>query len=376
MDRPVSMAARVRRPRRLLDGPCGGQQMYQRLITRAAKDWHMPGAFIALDTTSPQDTTDSSRRPSIPSLSQLLIGLTHLFDRCFVGFVSHSWRKRLVAQTPSIENVDIESACIRQAKPKEIAMSAPNQVRVHSSTLSDRDRPAASHTTNFQWRNIVTRTAFTHFTQSITRLAILAGILGAVMMLPATASAAGRPIRPPEPAVPAFSFTAKSLPGGKGVVLSWNGGPALAEYTVCWKKADKLWNPCDKWLGNRIKDISDGSIMIQTECATKYEFVLHRQKTIFAWRRGETTDPCSITGTIACPHGGWHDGVGGCSLGPAPSGTNAFLWAGYYYHSPQPGNVCSLPDSWFDGYNCQVMKVPTGVVPFIWDNSFYYKSYP
>ena len=37
MDRPESMDARVRRLRRFLDGPCCGQQIYHRLITRTAK---------------------------------------------------------------------------------------------------------------------------------------------------------------------------------------------------------------------------------------------------------------------------------------------------------------------------------------------------
>ena len=47
-----TMDARVRRLRRCLDGRLDGALIYRRLLRRAARCWHMPRAFLILDTTS------------------------------------------------------------------------------------------------------------------------------------------------------------------------------------------------------------------------------------------------------------------------------------------------------------------------------------
>lgn len=60
-----------------------------------------------------------------------------------------------------------------------------------------------------------------------------------------------------------------------------------------------------------------------------------------------------------------------CFVRSAPTGTNPFIWNGYFFHTPLANGTC--PPGTIQGPqgNCQCEQIPTGKVYFIEGQNFY-----
>lgn len=179
-----------------------------------------------------------------------------------------------------------------------------------------------------------------------------------------------------------ISFT--SDPGGLGATVGWDTAAPPVTYDVCWKPSSNGGSVCasphmiDDFLvqsNNPGYSQSTGRQYVSIgplQCETEYKIRIKRNKITYDTEYF-TTSACTCADP--CPSGGYYDGAN-CQLGQAPAGTTAFIYAGNYYYTAQPGNSCPYPGSWYDGANCFVQQVPAGVTPFIWANHWYYGSCP